>query len=95
MSTSVENKEILAVDVRMESERFYVILNDGREIGVPYSWFWRLERATPKQRENWEFIGLGSGIHWPEPDEDISIKGILAGKRSAEKPPEAATHETQ
>jgi len=91
MTSSTETKEILAVDVRMGEDMFYVLLNDGREIGVPYSWFWRLERATPEQREEWELIGMGSGIHWPGPDEDISVKGILAGKRSAEKPPAEPT----
>jgi hypothetical protein len=29
-------------------------------------------------------IGDGEGIHWPELDEDISVYGLLAGRRSAE-----------
>lgn len=31
-----------------------------------------------------ELIGGGEGIHWPDLDEDISVEGILAGRRSAE-----------
>jgi Protein of unknown function (DUF2442) len=29
-------------------------------------------------------IGEGLGIHWPQLDEDISVEGILAGRRSHE-----------
>jgi len=31
-------------------------------------------------------IGGGVGIHWPELDEDISVEGLLAGRRSGEAP---------
>ncbi|WP_420459583.1 DUF2442 domain-containing protein [Neolewinella sp.] len=81
MNTSEKtNNEPLATDVRIEAERFYAVLEDGREIGVPYDWFWRLAKATEEQRGNWRFIGKGAGIHWEDIDEDISIKGILKGK---------------
>jgi hypothetical protein len=29
-------------------------------------------------------IGKGSGIHWEDIDEDVSVEGLLAGKPSAE-----------
>ena len=29
-------------------------------------------------------VGDGEGIHWPMLDEDISVEGLIAGKRSAE-----------
>ena len=31
-----------------------------------------------------EIIGDGALIHWPELDEDLSVSGILAGRRSGE-----------
>jgi uncharacterized protein DUF2442 len=31
-------------------------------------------------------IGAGQGIHWPRLDEDISVEGLLAGRRSRESP---------
>lgn len=82
MNTSITNPtfEILATGVRIEADLFVVVLNDGREVGVPYSWFWRLDEATPAQRGNWRLIGEGDGIHWEEIDEDISVRGILRGK---------------
>ena len=54
-------------------------LVDGRTISVPLAWSWRLSEATPEQRENYEFIGDGLGIHWPDVDEDISANSMLAG----------------
>ena len=77
---TLKNNEIKALDVRLEEKLFFAILEDGRQIGVPYAWFWRLEKATEEERKNWRFIGGGTGIHWEDLDEDISIMGILKGK---------------
>jgi hypothetical protein len=78
--TTLENNQITATDLRLEASLFYAVLADGREIGVPYSWFWRLEQATLEQRKNWRLIGGGTGIHWEDIDEDISVAGMLKGK---------------
>ena len=66
-----------AVAVSVERARLRVTLADGRELSVPVSWFPRLQRATEKQRANWRLIGAGSGIHWSEVDEDISVASLL------------------
>ena len=55
------------------------LLADGRSISVPLSWSWRLSDATPAQRARYEIIGDGEGIHWPDIDEDISVRGMLEG----------------
>ncbi|MCB0611210.1 MAG: DUF2442 domain-containing protein [Lewinella sp.] len=83
MNTSVDIQDTVAVNVRIEENKFYIILEDGRELGVPYNWFWRLEKANPEQRNNWRLIGGGHGIHWKDIDEDISVLGILKGIRSS------------
>ena len=54
-------------------------LADGRTISVPLAWSWRLSEATPEQRRNFEIIGSGLGVHWPDIDEDISATGMLYG----------------
>ncbi|MCR4290290.1 MAG: DUF2442 domain-containing protein [Candidatus Scalindua sp.] len=36
------------------------------------------------ERKNYELLGDGEGIHWPDLDEDISVEGILAGRCSGE-----------
>ena len=41
------------------------------------AWFPRLREATPEQREDLRLIGGGIGIHWPQLDEDLSIRGLL------------------
>jgi hypothetical protein len=80
--------DISATVVRFDDNSMWVELSDGRTLGVPYAWFPRLLNATPKQREAVE-IGR-SGLHWEEIDEDISIAGLLAGRRDQTvKPPPA------
>ena len=37
------------------------------------------EIATPEQRANYEIIGDGQGVHWPDIAEDISAQGMLYG----------------
>jgi Protein of unknown function (DUF2442) len=54
-------------------------LADGRIISVPLTWSWRLSNATPQQRQHFEIIGTGQGVHWPDIDEDISAIGMLTG----------------
>ena len=80
MPTLTLETEPLAVNVSFEEDVFRVVLGDGRELSVPLAWFPRLLHGTPEQRQHWELIGLGQGIHWPELDEDISVEGILAGR---------------
>ena len=54
-------------------------LVDGRVISVPLAWSWRLSDATPAQRNNYEIIGDGQGVHWPDVDEDLSVEGMFNG----------------
>ena len=78
MSTavSVENR----IDhVVVTDETITAHLVDGRVISVPIAWSWRLSDATPKQRANWQLIGDGQGVHWPDVDEDLSADGLLNG----------------
>src|SRR6266436_4219047 len=75
-----------AESVRVTSDRLIVALRDGREISVPLSWYPRLNHGEPREQEKWELIGGGMGIHWPDLDEDISVEGLLAGRRSGERP---------
>jgi len=54
-------------------------LSDGRRISVPLAWSWRLSEASPTERGNYRLIGDGTGVHWPDVDEDISVHGMLYG----------------
>ena len=70
----------IAIDVAFTADTFRVTLDDGRDLSIPLAWFPRLLRASPEQRQNWELIGRGEGVHWDELDEDISVAGLLAGR---------------
>jgi hypothetical protein len=35
--------------------------------------------ADPKQREKYEISGGGTGLHWDDLNEDISVEGLLLG----------------
>jgi hypothetical protein len=67
------------VDIQITEDEIIAHLVDGRTISVPLAWSWRLSEATPGQRQNFEIIGDGQGIHWPDVDEDISVEGMLFG----------------
>ena len=71
-----------AVSVTQDS--LVVDLVDGRTISAPLYWYPRLVHATVEERRAFTLIGGGTGIHWPQLDEDISVEGILAGLPSGE-----------
>lgn len=70
----------------MSEDSLTVDLVDGRTIIVPLVWYARLWHGTPEERNNFEIIGDGTIIHWPDLDEDLSVSGLLAGRRSGESP---------
>ena len=65
--------------VWFDKDNVWVQLTDGRQIGVPLAYFPRLAGAIAKQRKNFVMSGGGTGLHWEELDEDISVPGLLAG----------------
>ena len=70
---------LAAKDIRFDDSSMWVDLSDGRTIGVPLAWFPRLLRATPEQRAKFVMSGGGTGLHWDEINEDISVEGLLRG----------------
>ena len=66
------------MDVQVSDAELVLRLSDGRTVSAPLAWFPRLLHGTPKQRNNWRLIGKGVGIHWPDLDEDISVRSLLA-----------------
>ena len=87
MSTSsspIEISEARAQRVSLTEEALVVDLVDGRTISVPLTWYPRLAHGNQTDRAHWRFIGDGEGIHRPDLEEDISVEGLLAGRRSGE-----------
>src|SRR5262245_47925765 len=81
---AADDFESRAVDVRVTKDELIVDLIDGRRLSVPLTWFPRLLNASPAARRRWQLLGSGIGIHWPGPDEDISVAGLLKGIPSME-----------
>ncbi len=85
MSISTVDMEVPdAVSAVLTDDALMVELSDGRGISAPLAWYPRLLHATDEEREHWRLIGKGQGIHWDALDEDISVEGLLAGRRSGE-----------
>ena len=76
---SLANKKAgaTASHVWFTDSKMYVMLHDGRELGVPLEWFPKLRDCSEKERQNWRLIGNGVGIHWEDLDEDLSVAGLL------------------
>ena len=72
----------VATHVELTEDELIVTLADGRAMSAPLVWFPRLLSASAEQRQRWQLIGGGEGIHWPDLDEDLSIAGLLRGERS-------------
>jgi hypothetical protein len=77
MSTLVA--EPLAKQIRFEGDTMWVDLADGRQLGVPLAYFPRLLQASPEHRAKFIISGGGTGLHWDELDEDISVRALLMG----------------
>jgi hypothetical protein len=75
----VASSEPRIIALKVTNDSIIAQLADGRTISVPLAWSWRLSEATPKGRRNFEIMGNGQGVHWPEVDEDISAWGMLYG----------------
>ncbi|HMU34325.1 MAG: DUF2442 domain-containing protein [Acidobacteria bacterium] len=74
------NLEALAAAVSFDADNMWVELTDGRQLGVPLAYFPRLAKASTAQRKKYVISGGGSGLHWDDLDEDISVPGLLTGK---------------
>ena len=85
-SLAVETQEARAISATVSADALSVDLRDGRTIIVPLAWFPRLWNGTPKERNRFEMAGDGAYIHWPDLDEDLTVEGLLTGRRSPESP---------
>jgi hypothetical protein len=82
MSVIIDEETLHATAAKVTDDIVIVELNDGRVISTPIVWYPRLLHGTPAERNNVEIWGLG--IHWPDLNEDLSVSGMLAGRKSQE-----------
>ncbi len=82
-ASTIEIKAPVVVGIVATETTLTAEFADGRAISVPLDWYPRLAYGTLEERNNVELYGDGT-IHWPDLDEDISVEGLLAGRRSRE-----------
>ncbi|MFO1387937.1 DUF2442 domain-containing protein [Cellvibrio sp.] len=61
-----------------DDNNMWLVLSDGRTLGVPLVWFPRLMNAPKAELEKFELSSRG--IHWDSLNEDISVDGLLLGQ---------------
>ncbi len=84
-SLTTELFETLIVQqLSITDDTLSVDLSDGRTISVPLAWYPRLLHGSIEERNDYRLIAAGSGIHWNQLDEDVSIKNLILGEPSGE-----------
>ena len=83
-SSRIEPTPARAQNVSVTDDAIVVQLFDGRTVTAPLAWYPRLFHRTSAERNRWEPIGDGEGIHWPDLDEDIEVEALVTGARSGE-----------
>lgn len=71
-------------EVIIDDDSLTVELRDGRTVVTPILWYPRLAYATGEERQNFET--RRNVIFWPELDEEVSVRGMLLGRKSGESP---------
>ncbi|QNF32449.1 DUF2442 domain-containing protein [Adhaeribacter swui] len=78
MNLAASKKITVTVNqVWFAQDKLYVLLNDGRELGIPLEWFPKLSTCSDEERAKWRLIGNGIGIAWESLDEDLSVAALL------------------
>ena len=80
MKYTVAELQFTAKRVWHENSMVCIQLNDNREVRFPVYLNEKLRNANEKQLDNVELICGGTGLHWPDLDEDLSVLGIMEGK---------------
>lgn len=77
-----QEDEFVAIDVKFTNDMICLVLSDGREVRTPLEFYPNLARASQEQLKKFRLIGGGTGIHWSELDEDLSVESIVLGRKA-------------
>ena len=70
-------EELSILEFSIDEDFLTAKISDGRIVSIPIAWFPRLRKASKEQLQNFEISPANYGIHWPEVDEDISVKAFV------------------
>ena len=65
------------IDFHKDLDLMLIVLNSKAVLQQKISHYLLLITATTEQLNNFELISNGTGVHWPDLDEDLSLKGFL------------------
>ena len=80
MKYLVAELAVKAVKAWYENHQICVGLDDEREVRFPVQKNSILKNASVDKVSNIEIICGGTGLHWPDLDEDLTVTGILEGR---------------
>jgi hypothetical protein len=71
-------KELAITKLKIENYMLIATISDGQIVSIPIANFSRLRGASEDKLNYFKISPSGYGIHWPDLDEDISIKSFLS-----------------
>ncbi|WP_291997102.1 DUF2442 domain-containing protein [Candidatus Accumulibacter sp. ACC012] len=80
MNAIVTETEIVAIRAWAEKRFVYLELTDGRIYGFPADRFRILGQASEDQLKKVQVEVNGHALRWEEPDEDLTVAGVVAGR---------------
>ncbi len=80
MKSTVLELNTRASSVAVQGDEVVITLADGRRVTFPWAANHRLREASMDQRANVVLICGGTGLSWPDLNEDLSLLGIIEGR---------------
>ena len=77
---NISTFEAKAQKIWFDKDNLWIMLQDGRQLSVPLSYFPRLKNASEDDLNDYIISGSGTGLHWEKLDEDISVPNLLIGQ---------------
>lgn len=72
-----EGLRIKSVEFDSRHRKMFVYLTNDATLIIPTKIYEKLSAAPVKYLDNFKLIANGTGIHWPDLDEDLSLKGFF------------------
>lgn len=74
----IEDELFQISEVWVADDNLHIRLKTNMVLVTPLSWYERLTGADESALANYRILPFGDGVHWPDLDEDLSVKGILS-----------------
>lgn len=72
-----EGLRIKSLKFDLPNDNMFIHLNKDLTLIVRLSLYKNLKQAKPESLKHFKVIANGTGIHWPDLDEDLGLKGFF------------------